>query len=342
MIRRIAIIAVMIAAPALAASSVVPKLNARIGSAEKPYTSVGAYKWWDTSKADGSGTVMDHVTVTAEQRGVNIEKSINGLTIRDSEFIGKQPVANTQFPAGIFAKRGTNLLVENTTIRDWKTIADSKYRQGDCFLAEWDFVGILLRDVTLSGCTDGGYDGKARNVLLDRVTSTGNKISYRLWYATVRATSIESVNPVDAHFQLNNRKDGANGMGPGGIIADKVTFRSTGKQVLLSLEPKSVVTLGECVIDVPAGTPFIKYRNGGNASNVKVTLGKNCTRDAQGYAVNTPVTVAAPRGFDAGEVLADKSGDGKIKLGAAKAKQFSLPVGTVVQSTGGTWYEVVK
>jgi hypothetical protein len=92
---------------------------------------------------------------------------------------------------------------------------------------------------------------------------------------------------------------------------------------------------------VPAGTPFIKYRDGGKASNVVLTLGKNCTRDAQGLAVNTPVVVS-PRGFDAGEVLTDKSGDGKIKLGAAKAKQFKLPTGTTVRSTGGTWYEVVK
>jgi hypothetical protein len=206
--RYLVLSAAILASPVLAASSVAPKLNARIGSIEKPYTSAGAYKWWDTSKADGSGTAMDHVTVTATQRGVNIEKPINGLTIRDSEFIGQKPMANSQYPAGIFAKQGTNLLVERTTIRDWKTIADSNYRQGDCFLAEWGFVGITLRDVTLSGCTDGAYDGKARQVLLDRVKAIGSKISFRFWYNPVKATSIESINPSEAHIQFNTRAEG--------------------------------------------------------------------------------------------------------------------------------------
>lgn len=289
MTRLIALVAVLLATPALAASSVAPKLNARIGSPEKPYTSAGAYKWWDTSKADGSGTVMDHVTVTATQRGVNIEKPINGLTIRDSEFIGQKPMANSQFPAGVFAKQGSNLLVERTTIRDWKTIADSNYRQGDCFLAEWGFVGIVLRDVTLSGCTDGGFDSKAREVLLDRVVAEDNKISYRIWYTGIKATTITSINPKEAHFQLNWRKDKKYGMGPGGVTAQKIVFRSTGKQPLFSLSPGSIVNVPECDTQVAEGTRVIAYREGGKASNVFVTLGKSCQPDAQGYAVNTPV-----------------------------------------------------
>ena len=85
-----------------------------------------------------------------------------------------------------------------------------------------------------------------------------------------------------------NGGERGDGMGPGGIIAQKVTFKSAGRQPLLWAGPGSIITIDECVIDVPAGTPFIKYRDGGKASNVVLTLGKNCTRDAQGFAVNTP------------------------------------------------------
>ena len=351
MIRMLMLALVMLTGPVHAASSVVPKPDARIGSAEKPYASEGAYKWYDTAKGDGSGTVMDHVTVTATQRGVNIEKPITGLTIRDSQFIGQKPMANSQFPAGIFAKQGTNLLVERTSIRDWKTIADKNYRQGDCFLAEWGFIGIVLRDVTLSGCTDGGYDGKARDVLLDRVTSAENKINYRFWYAPVKATSIVSINPTEAHIQLNTRADGAYGMGPSGITADKITFISKGKQPLFWAGPGSIIAPKECVIDVAPGTLFVKFRDGGKASNVTITLGKNCTRDAQGFAVNTPV---APVGFDIGEVLVDKKGNGSVTLSTpaiierinvrlkAAGSPIVLKKNDTIKQVDGTFYDFVK
>ncbi len=331
----------LITSSALAASHVTPKPNARIGSAEKPYTSAGAYRWMDDNKGDPSGTVIDHATVSANQRGVNLEKESSNITMRNSVISGVRPQANTIFPAGIYAEHGTNLLIERTTIRDWTTIANGKYRQGDCIDAEWGFVGLTLREVILSGCTDGGYDSKARNDLLDRVTAIGNKKSFRLWYSMHTATRIESINPTEVHIETSTRADGAYGMGAGSLTAQRVTFRSTGKQALFSLGANAIIDIKECVIDVPAGTPFVRYHDGGRASNVKLTLGKNCTRDANGYAVNTPVVVA-PRGFDAGEVLLDKDGDGLVKLGAVKAKQFKLATGTTLRSTGGTWYEIAK
>jgi hypothetical protein len=200
-----------------------------------------------------------------------------------------------------------------------------------------------LRDVVLTSCTDGGYDGKARNVLLDRVQSIGNKKSYRLWYAMVKATSIESINPTEVHIETSTRTDGKYGMGAGSLTAKRVTFRSTGKQALFSLGPNAVINIDECVIDVPAGTAIVRYHDGGKASNVKLTLGKTCAMDAKGYAINTPVApvAAAPRrGFDAGEVLVDRDGDGLVKLGAVKAKRLKVPTGTTVRSIGGTWYEI--
>ena len=341
MIRYLMLLLALLTAPLQAASHVTPKPNARIGSAEKPYTSAGAYRWMDDNKGDPSGTVIDHATVSANQRGVNLEKESSNITMRNSVISGVRPQANTIFPAGIYAEHGSNLLIERTTIRDWTTIANGKYRQGDCIDAEWGFVGLTLREVILSGCTDGGYDSKARNDLLDRVTAIGNKKSFRLWYSMHTATSIESINPTDVHIETSTRADGAYGMGAGSLTAQRVTFRSTGKQALFSLGANAIIDIKECVIDVPAGTPFVRYHDGGKASNVKMTLGKNCTRDAKGFAVNTPVVVA-PRSFDAGEVLLDKDGNGLVKLGAVKAKQFKLATGTTLRSTGGTWYEIAK
>lgn len=158
----------------------------------------------------------------------------------------------------------------------------------------------------------------------------------------VKATSIASINPTEVHIETSTRTDGAYGMGAGSLTAQRVTFRSTGKQALFSLGANAIIDIKECVIDVPVGTPFVRYHDGGRASNVKLTLGKSCAMDAKGYAVNTPVTVVAPRAFDAGQVLNDHDGDGLVKLGAAWAKKLNVPTGTTVHSTGGTWYEIVR
>ncbi len=345
MIRYLMLLLVLLSVPLAAASHVTPKPNARIGSVEKPYASAGSYRWLDDNKGDPSGTVIDHAKISANQRGVNLEKESANITIRNSVISGVKPQANTIFPAGIYAEHGRNLLIERTTIRDWTTIANGKYRQGDCIDAEWGFVGLTLREVILSGCTDGGYDSKARNDLLDRVTAIGNKKSFRLWYSMHTATSIESINPTEVHIETSTRTDGWYGMGAGSLTAKRVTFRSTGKQALFSLGPNAVINIDECVIDVPAGTAFVRYHDGGKASNVKLRLGKTCAMDAKGYAVNTlaaPVAAAPRRGFDTGEVLEDRDGDGLVKLGAVKAKQLKVPTGTTVRATSGTWYEIVK
>lgn len=55
-----------------------------------------------------------------------------------------------------------------------------------------------------------------------------------------------------------------------------------------------------------------------------------------------PVIAAPRKGLDAGKVLADRDGDGRVKLGALKANQFKVPTGTTVRSTGLTWYEIAK
>ncbi len=345
MIRYLMLLLTMVSAPLHAASNANPRRNARIGSPQKPYTSAGSYRWLDDNKGDPSGTIIDHAKVSANQRGVNLEKESTNITIRDSVISGFKPQANTIFPAGIYAEHGSGLLIERTTIRDWTTIPNGKYRQGDCIDAEWGFVGVILRDVILSGCTDGGYDSKARNDLLDRVTAIGNRKSFRLWYTMHTATSIESINPTEVHIETSTRTDGAYGMGAGSLTARRVTFRSVGNQALLSLGPNAVIKIAECVIAVPPGTPFVRYHDGGKASNVRLVLGKNCSQDARGFAVNTSAALvqASPRReFDAGEVMLDRDGDGLVKLSASKAKQLKLPTGTKARFIGGTRYEVAN
>ncbi|KQM72172.1 hypothetical protein [Sphingomonas sp. Leaf20] len=139
-----------------------------------------------------------------------------------------------------------------------------------------------------------------------------------------------SKEPSGAHVWLNARAAQA-------VVIDRLIVSSRTTAPVLRIENTYAVsiTVKECVIAVPAGT-LLQW--GGKAA--RVTWGKNCTRDARGYAVNTPVTVAAPRGFDAGQVLDDRDGNGLVKLGAAWAKKLQLPTGTTVRSIGGTWYEI--
>jgi hypothetical protein len=70
--------------------------------------------------------------------------------------------------------------------------------------------------------------------------------------------------------------------------------------------------------------------------------------------VNTPVAVAAPRGFDVGEILNDRKGNGTVTLATpaiiarinARIKAAGSPLvlkkNDTLKQVGGTWYEIAK
>ncbi len=255
-----------------------------------------------------------------------------GGGIRNGVMTTKGITSGSDLPVGIDIS-GTvhDVLIEDVTATGHRMVyVPKKYTNGDGFSQEAQVYRVTYRRDVSTDNSDGGFDLKGQARLEDLVAERNGR-NYRFWN-DITASTLISNNPSGAHVWLNAKAAQS-------VTIDRLMVSSTTTAPVLRIEntyPVSIV-VKECVIAVPAGT-LLQW--GGKAA--RVTWGKNCARDAKGYAVNTPVTVAAPRGFNAGQALDDRDGDGQVKLGTAWAKKLSVPTGTTVRSTGGTWYEIPK
>src|SRR4029077_2233811 len=57
----------------------------------------------------------------------------------------------------------------------------NSYQNGDGFSAEGGNYDLTFTDCTASGCTDAGFDLKAKNVRLAKCSAADNKRNYRIW-----------------------------------------------------------------------------------------------------------------------------------------------------------------
>lgn len=90
----------------------------------------------------------------------------------------------------------------------------SGYFNGDAFVDEADCYNLTWRRCRGAACTDGGFDLKSTNVLVEDCISEGNKLNYRLWGSGV-ITGSQSISPVlrggttaQAHVNLPNSTAG--------------------------------------------------------------------------------------------------------------------------------------
>jgi len=326
MIRHLLLPLVLIASPALAG----PDRPLKPGTLITKATNLTSYRYIDALD-EATGLRMDVFNLRYGRAGVRLRGNAHDIVIRNGSMTTKGMTKGSDLPVGIDIG-GTvhDVLIEDVTATGHRMVyVPKKYTNGDGFSQEAQVYRVTYRRDVSTDNSDGGFDLKGHARLEDLVAERNGR-NYRFWN-DITASTLTSRNPSGAHVWLNAKAAQT-------VVIDRLVVGSTTTAPVLRIEnpyPVSIV-VKECVIAVPAGT-LLQW--GGKAA--RVTWGKNCTRDAKGYAINTPI-IAAPRGFNAGEVLPDGNRDGKIKLGVEKAKQFSLPVGTVVQSTGGTWYEVVR
>ncbi len=320
------ILLTVVATPALAGPARPLKPGTVITKAEN----LTSYRYID-ALAEANGLRMDGFNLRYGRAGIRLRGDAHDVVIRNGTMTTKGITSGSDLPVGIDIG-GTvhDVLVEGVTATGHRMIyIPKKYTNGDGFSQEEKVYRVTYRRDVSTDNSDGGFDlkGQAR---LEDLTAERNGRNYRFWN-DITATTLTSRDPSGAHVWLN-AKAAQN------VTIDRLVVSSKTTAPVLRIENAYAVsiTVKECVLAVPAGT-LLQW--GGKAA--RVTWGKNCTRDAKGFAVNTPVVVA-PRGFDAGEVLLDKDRDGLVKLGAVKAKQFKLVTGTTLRSTGGTWYEIAK
>jgi hypothetical protein len=317
--------AVLIASPALAG----PDRPLKPGTVITKAINLTSYRYID-ALTEANGLRMDGFNLRYGRAGIRLRGDARDIVIRNGTMTTKGITKGSDLPVGIDIG-GTvhDVLIEGVTATGHRMVyVPKKYTNGDGFSQEAQVYRVTYRRDVSTDNSDGGFDLKGQARLEDLVAERNGR-NYRFWN-DITATTLTSRNPSGAHVWLNAKAAQT-------VVIDRLVVSSNTTAPVLRIEnpyPVSIV-VKECVIAVPAGT-LLQW----SGKAARVTWGKNCTRDAKGYAVNTPVTAAAPQGIDAGEVLVDRDDDGLVKLRATWAKKLKVPTGTTVRLIGGTWYEI--
>lgn len=225
----------------------------------------GVYRLFDDSAGVASGARFANIRATVRRGGFRLRGHVHDVVIRDVDLTLAAPMPAPELPAGIEIQ-GTahDVLIERTTARDFRMVDRPKrYANGDGFSSEWHTHRLTFRQARAINNSDGGFDLKSKDTILDDTLAEGNALNYRLW-GTGTAKRIESRSPGKGHVQLNaNAK-----WHIGTLIA-----RSGTPKPILGLNGNVTVVIDRCELHVPAGTPMIWRRPGLTAS---VSLGPGC------------------------------------------------------------------
>jgi hypothetical protein len=88
-----------------------------------------------------------------------------------------------------------NIVYRRCVMQNFRQSNGNRYWNGDGFSDEGRNYGIRYEQCEARGCTDGGYDCKSADVVLDRCIAEDNKRNFRLWGATATLKSCTSRNP---------------------------------------------------------------------------------------------------------------------------------------------------
>lgn len=218
-----------------------------------------------------SGGVHEYLDVGTIALKAASNGLISGLTGRGH---GSYFRSSNQTPQGIRLQT----LSHDVTIEDcdfdeiYCRDASSGYFNGDAYVDEADCYKLTWRRCRGAGCTDGGFDLKSSDVLVENCISEGNKLNYRLWGSGV-IRGCQSITPVvrggsnpEAHVNLPNSNPGVT------ADYDMVDFE----------------VLGE-------GTAPIILANGPQPSILRIK-GGNVTRAGSVGAPNAPLLLTSASG----------------------------------------------
>lgn len=226
-----------------------------------PVAITGAYRAVETDAGvDTPDLHIKGLTATGLTRdGIRLRNAPN-LLIEDFELRHSDTASSgSDLPEGIAVYAGGGI-IRRGMVSGFKMIPGSGYINGDGIATEGGVDGLAIEDVVSSDNSDGGFDLKGR-VSLDRVTSARNSRNYRFWH-NITAGTITSIDPRSGHIWV----------GKGSVIhIAKLIVRSVTTAPILILDGGSI-TIDECDIQVPVGTPWSRTESSGN----KLTMGTGC------------------------------------------------------------------
>lgn len=194
--------------------------------------------------------------------------SHHGL-IEDVSASGILTTGSTDLPVGIgFAGTAHDFRIERCFMRgfQWKR-RDDQYWNGDGFSTERGNARFLFRHCAAWDNSDGGFDLKSTETLLDDCTSGRNARNFRLW-SSIRATRLISLDPIKIggigdtnHFSIMAAKGASE---PLVIHIEHLVVKSDRGWPIFDVHngPAKII-IGSHDIQVPAGTPLVRSRSGG-------------------------------------------------------------------------------
>lgn len=189
--------------------------------------------------------------------------------IADVSASGMLTTGATDLPVGIaFDGTAHDFRIERCVMRGfrWKRAA-KKYWNGDGFSTERGNKRILFRQCAAWDNSDGGFDLKSSETLLDDCVSGRNARNFRLW-SSMRATRLISLDPVKVggigdttHFAIMAAPGGA----PLVITIDHLIVKSDRGWPIFDVHKGAAkIIVRSHDIQVPPGTPLVRSRGGGS------------------------------------------------------------------------------
>ena len=190
--------------------------------------------------------------------------------IEDVSASGMLTTGSTDLPVGIgFADTAHDFRIERCFMRhfQWKR-RDNQYWNGDGFSTERGNARFLFRQCAAWDNSDGGFDLKSTETLLDDCTSGRNARNFRLW-SSMRATRLISIAPIKIggvgdtnHFSIMAV---AGASEPLVITIEHLTVKSDRGWPIFDVHngPAKII-IGSHDIQVPKGTPLVRSRGGGS------------------------------------------------------------------------------
>ena len=189
--------------------------------------------------------------------------------IEDVSASGILTTGSTDLPVGIaFDGTAHDFRIERCVMRGFRWQRKPKqYWNGDGFSTERGNARFLFRQCAAWDNSDGGFDLKSTETLLDDCIGGRNARNFRLW-SSIRATRLTSVDPIRIggigdtnHFSIM----GARGAGePPVIHIEHLVVKSDRGWPIFDVHngPAKII-IGSHDIRVPPGTPLVRSRGGG-------------------------------------------------------------------------------
>lgn len=227
-----------------------------------------------TRGADAScaGLRLRAAKATGLRRGfARIRYASRDGVIEDVSAAGTLTTGARDLPAGIaFQDEARDFRLERCTMRGfrWKR-GPKQYWNGDGFSTERGNARILFRNCAAWDNSDGGFDLKSADSLLDDCISGRNARNYRLW-SDIKATRLTSIDPHKiggigdtSHISLMGAKQEPRR--PLLIRIDHLVVRSgQGWPIFDVHDGPAEIVIGSHDIQVPRGTPLVRTRGKGS------------------------------------------------------------------------------